>query len=104
MTFHNALSLCHFKPVKSCFSLIFSLIFSPSFQTVLGDGEWLLPPQVNIAKLLENEISFDVWLQPADLAGRVCCVLDLDETLVHSSFKVWLAPVLILLLVLILCL
>jgi len=25
--------------------------------------------------------------QPADLAGRKCLVLDLDETLVHSSFK-----------------
>lgn len=35
------------------------------------------------------------WLLPAmrpEHKGRKCLVLDLDETLVHSSFKVWKAP------------
>lgn len=34
------------------------------------------------------------WLLPPlkpEMKGRKCLVLDLDETLVHSSFKVWLA-------------
>lgn len=43
---------------------------SPSREGVIGGQKWLLPPQ-----------------RP-EFAGRKCLVLDLDETLVHSSFKV----------------
>ena len=48
-------------------------------------------PDVAVAARYSQRVQANMGLlgpQPADLAGRKTLVLDLDETLVHSSFKV----------------
>jgi len=58
-----------FRRVFCCFASEAEAASRNRARTAIGEGEYLLPRQ------------------PPELSGRVCCVLDLDETLVHSSFK-----------------
>lgn len=59
----------------------------PSGRTVMNNGSTTRP---NTPQVIHRSISGEMCLmlpQKGELVGRKCLVLDLDETLVHSSFQ-----------------